>query len=72
MSWRPAVIATIARVVALSQALCAARDRLAAKCSAAEICDYVMGAAAGGRGPVAVGGWQDDRTVFVFAVESDA
>ena len=36
--------------------------------SAAEICDRVMGAALGARGPAAVPDWDDDRSVVVVAV----
>jgi sigma-B regulation protein RsbU (phosphoserine phosphatase) len=36
------------------------------------VCDDVLLAAAGGCGPAGVVGWQDDRTVFVFAVEGMA
>jgi len=36
------------------------------------ICDYLLRAAAEGPGPEGVEGWQDDRTVFVFAVDVGA
>jgi hypothetical protein len=39
--------------------------------SAAKVCEDLMEAAAEGRGPEGVDGWQDDRTVFVFTVEPD-
>lgn len=51
----------------LSQTLGASRERLTAGSSPAEICDHLLRAAA--EGPAGVKDWQDDRTVFVFAVE---
>ena len=33
------------------------------------VCDEVLRSAADGGGPAGVDGWQDDRTVFAFAVE---
>jgi hypothetical protein len=53
----------------LSQTLGASGGRLTAGRSPAEICDLLLLAAAEGPGPAAVPDWQDDRTVFVFAVE---
>ena len=53
------------------QAVSGARGARAAPRSAAAICDELMGAASRGHGPQGVDGWQDDRTVFVFTVESD-
>jgi hypothetical protein len=53
----------------LSQILGASRQRLAAESSPAEFCDELLRAAAAGPGPAGVSDWQDDRTVFVFAVE---
>jgi len=55
-----------------AQAVSVARDRLPGPPSAARICDDLMETAARGHGPQGVDGWQDDRTVFVFTVESDA
>jgi hypothetical protein len=34
------------------------------------VCDEVLRAAAAGSGPAGVDGWQDDRTVFIFAVDA--
>ena len=53
----------------LSQILGASAERLTAGSSPAEICDDLLRAAAAGPGPAGVPDWQDDRTVFVFAVE---
>jgi len=53
----------------LGQVLGASAERLAAGRSPGEICDDLLRAAAAGPGPVGVPDWQDDRTVFVFAVE---
>jgi serine phosphatase RsbU (regulator of sigma subunit) len=53
----------------LSQTLGGLRGRLTAGSSPAEICDDLLRAAAAGPGPAGVPDWQDDRTVFVFAVE---
>ena len=55
--------------MALGQVLRASAERLAAGRSPGEICDDLLRAAAAGPGPVGVPDWQDDRTVFVFAVE---
>ena len=52
----------------LSQILGASRQRLTAESAPAEICDDLLQAAAAGPGPAGVSDWQDDRTVFVFAV----
>ena len=40
--------------------------------SPGEICDFLLRAAARGPGPAGAPDWQDDRTVFVFAVEPGA
>jgi serine phosphatase RsbU (regulator of sigma subunit) len=53
----------------LGQVLGASAERLAAGRSPGEICDDLLWVAAAGPGPVGVPDWQDDRTVFVFAVE---
>ena len=53
----------------LAQVLEASAERLAAGRSPGEVCDDLLRAAAAGPGPVGVPDWQDDRTVFVFAVE---
>jgi serine phosphatase RsbU (regulator of sigma subunit) len=55
----------------LSQILGTSRERLAGS-SPAEICDHLLRAAAEGPGPAGAPGWQDDRTVFAFTVESEA
>ena len=55
----------------LSQTLGTSRGRRAGS-SPAEICDALLRAAAEGPGPAGAQGWQDDRTVFVFAVEPGA
>jgi serine phosphatase RsbU (regulator of sigma subunit) len=55
--------------ITLSQAVWASLERLTAGGSPAEICDYLLRAAAAGPGPVGVPNWHDDRTVLVFAVE---
>jgi len=55
----------------LSQTLGAARERRTAGGSPAEICDHLLRAAAEGPGPAGAPDWQDERTVFVFAVEPD-
>ena len=52
----------------LSQALGATR----ASSSPADICDDLLRAAARGSGPAGAPGWEDDRTVLVFAVEPAA
>lgn len=54
----------------LDDALGEARERYAATGAPREICESLLRAAAGGTGPAGVEGWQDDRTVFVFAVGS--
>ncbi len=56
----------------LRQVLGASVGSLAAGSSPAEICDDLLRAAAAGPGPAGVSDWQDDRTVFVFAVEAGA
>jgi hypothetical protein len=56
----------------VSEALRAQRDDSLARRSPTEICDHLLRAAGRGPGPVGVDGWQDDRTVFVFAVETGA
>ena len=57
----------------LGHALRHALDRyLTARRSPDVICDYLLRAAAEGPGPEGVEGWQDDRTVFVFAVDVGA
>lgn len=53
----------------MSRLLGASSERLAALWSPAAICDELLQAAAAGPGPAGVPNWQDDRTVFVFAVE---
>ena len=58
--------------IALTQVLEASLERSTRGSSPAEICDDVLRAAAAGPGPAGVSGWQDDRTVFVFAVEAGA
>jgi hypothetical protein len=55
--------------VTVSQALGATRR---ARRSPVDICDDLLQAAAGGPGPAGVPGFQDDRTVLVFAVEPSA
>jgi phosphoserine phosphatase RsbU/P len=52
----------------LSEAVALAPGR-AAPPSPADVCDRLLRAAAAGPGPAGVSGWQDDSTVFVFAVE---
>jgi hypothetical protein len=54
----------------LSQVLGASGGSLAAGSSPGGICDDLLRAAAAGPGPAGVPDWQDDRTVFVFAVEA--
>jgi serine phosphatase RsbU (regulator of sigma subunit) len=55
----------------LSQTLRHAHENaLAPGHSLAAVCDDILRAAAGGTGPAGVDGWQDDRTVFVFAVDA--
>jgi sigma-B regulation protein RsbU (phosphoserine phosphatase) len=56
----------------LSQILGASMERSTARGLPAEICDHLLRAAAAGPGPRGVPDWQDDRTVFVFAVEPPA
>ena len=59
--------------VTLGHALRHALDRyLTTRRSPDVICDYLLRAAAEGPGPEGVEGWQDDRTVFVFAVDVGA
>jgi serine phosphatase RsbU (regulator of sigma subunit) len=53
----------------LIQTLRALRKPPAGGSSPARICDDLLRAAAAGPGPAGVSGWQDDRTVFVFAVD---
>jgi phosphoserine phosphatase RsbU/P len=53
----------------LGQVLGASAGRYAAGRSPSEVCDDLLRAAAAGPGPAGVRDWQDDRTVFVFAVE---
>jgi serine phosphatase RsbU (regulator of sigma subunit) len=53
----------------LAQVLEASAERLAAGRSPGQVCDDLLRAAAAGPGPAGVPDWQDDRTVFVFAVE---
>jgi len=53
----------------LSRILGASGERLSARSSPAEICDDLLRAAAEGPGPTGALNVQDDRTVFVFAVE---
>jgi len=55
--------------VALSRLVGASGARVAAGGAPAEACDDLLRAAAAGPGPAGVPDWQDDRTVFVFAVE---
>ena len=52
------------------QSVSAASGPRAGPRSAAAVCDELMEAASRGRGPEGVDGWQDDRTVFVFTVET--
>jgi stage II sporulation SpoE-like protein len=52
-----------------SQAVEAAQRGPTAPRSLAGICDALLQAAASGPGPAGAADWQDDRTVFVFAVE---
>ncbi|MFI5169709.1 MAG: SpoIIE family protein phosphatase, partial [Vicinamibacterales bacterium] len=54
----------------VSQVLRASDARSNEGRSPAEICDDLLRAAAAGPGPAGVPDWQDDRTVFVFAVEA--
>jgi sigma-B regulation protein RsbU (phosphoserine phosphatase) len=54
----------------VSQVLRASDARSNQGRSPAEICDDLLRAAAAGPGPAGVPDWQDDRTVFVFAVEA--
>ena len=56
--------------VALSQLVGASGARVAAGGAPAEACDDLLRAAAAGPGPAGFPDWQDDRTVFVFAVEA--
>lgn len=56
--------------VTLDDALQEARMRYAATGSPSDICESLLRAAAQGPGPAGVDDWQDDRTVFVFAMES--
>jgi serine phosphatase RsbU (regulator of sigma subunit) len=56
----------------LIQLLRASSERLTALSSPAAICEELLQAAAVGPGPAEVPNWQDDRTVFVFAVEAPA
>jgi serine phosphatase RsbU (regulator of sigma subunit) len=56
----------------LGQLLATSSGRLATRPSPAQICDDLLEAAAKGAGPVGVSGFQDDRTVFVFAYEPPA
>jgi serine phosphatase RsbU (regulator of sigma subunit) len=58
--------------ITLGQVLGASWLRLAAGRSPAEICEDLLRAAAAGPGPAGAPEWQDDRTVFVFAVEAGA
>jgi hypothetical protein len=53
----------------LSQAMGASLKPRTAGRSPADICDDLMRAAAAGPGPAGAPGWEDDRTVFAFAVE---
>jgi hypothetical protein len=55
----------------LPQLLGAPAASLAAGRSPADLADNLLRAAAAGAGPVGVADWQDDRTVFVFAVAAD-
>jgi hypothetical protein len=54
----------------LGQTLASLCERPMGEGAPARICDELLRAAAAGPGPVGVPDWQDDRTVFVFAVES--
>lgn len=56
----------------MGKAVRRARDNALTGHSLTAVCDDVLQAAAGGGGPVGVDGWQDDRTVFVFAVDAGA
>lgn len=56
----------------LRQVLGASQAHFTAGSSPAEICDDLVRAAAEGPGPAGVPGWDDDRTVFAFAVEPAA
>lgn len=55
--------------MSLGQVLDATRRSIASG-SPAEICNRLLRAAAEGPGPAGFPDWQDDRTVFVFAVEA--
>jgi serine phosphatase RsbU (regulator of sigma subunit) len=56
--------------VALSHLVRASGARVATGGEPAELCDDLLRAAAAGPGPAGFPDWQDDRTVFVFAVEA--
>jgi hypothetical protein len=53
-------------------ALEGSRERLAAGSSLEGLCEDLLRAAAAGPGPAGISDWQDDRTVFAFAVEAGA
>lgn len=53
----------------LGEALAATQREASLIGSPAELCGYLMRIAAGGTGPVGAPDWQDDCTVFVFAVD---
>lgn len=55
--------------LALDQALAAVRESSERGNSPGTLCDQLLQAAAEGRGPAGALGWQDDRTVLVFAFE---
>jgi len=52
----------------LHDAVAASRELLSSGVSPARICERLLRAAAAGPGPTGAPDWQDDRTVFVFAV----
>lgn len=53
----------------VGQAVRRARDNALTGWPLTAVCDDVLRVAAGGGGPAGVDGWQDDRTVFAFAVD---
>ena len=58
--------------ITVSQVLRGKHEHGSERSAPAEICDQLLRAAAEGPGPVGAEDWQDDRTVFVFAVEAGA
>ena len=59
-----------AGLTTLSGILSALQRESTVASSPAEICGWLLGVAAEGRGPAGVPDWQDDRSAFVFRVES--